>query len=206
MITKEDAQKILKIDNKSRAIIQPLIDFVEKNEGGKKIKLLEKEVNKLGGEISFKEASKKKVYSLGQVLLLIMVAREMFNWNDEVIKKLGRIWIKKAAIVKLFSYLFGVNKEFFFKRIPLMGQRVMLDMKVVPLEIDFKEKKIARLRIEGVKIKKDEKDPLIKEVERIAEIFYGSFFASFVEIILGVEKVNFTVDHDKKGFVFTFRW
>lgn len=206
MITKEDAQKLLKINNKSRAIIQPLIDFIEKKEERGKIKLLEKEVNKLGGEIYFKEASKKKVYSLGQILLLIMVAKEMFNWDNEVIKKLGKTWIKKAAIVKLLSYLFKVDKEFFFKKIPLIGQRVMLDMKVVPLEIDFKKKKIARLRIEGVKIKKDEKDPLIKKAERIAEIFYGSFFAGFVEIILGVEKVNFTVDHDKKGFVFTFHW
>jgi len=52
--------KILQIDNKVRAIIRPLLDFIKEEEGEGELKRLEKRINDLGGRMLFREASKKK--------------------------------------------------------------------------------------------------------------------------------------------------
>jgi len=206
MINKKDAQKVLKIKNQARAIWKPLIDFIKKNGGEEKLKEIEKRLDDLGAGLSFKDFNKIRFYSLGQLFLFLLVIKEVLGWRDEKIEEMGRNWIKRAMVNKFFSYLFRANRDFFFKKVPVIGRRVMLDMKVVPLEIDLKKNKMARIRIEGVMMKYNEKDPILKETEKVAKVFFGGFFATFTQIILGVGRVNFEVEHNERGFVFTFKW
>lgn len=115
-ITKETAKKLMEIEGEARGVhFKNDADFVLKEKGEKGLKEVEKELEKLGYPIKYKEINQFDFYPVGLRALSLLVIKNIFNWSDEKIKELCAYAMKVSWIIKIlmkyFASLEGISKE-----------------------------------------------------------------------------------------------
>ena len=85
--------------------------FIISKVGEDGFKKVEKRLEEIGHPIDFKNIEPSKMYSAALAVLIILVAKEIFGWDDEVIKESGKFNIKNSFILKTFLRYFVSPKN-----------------------------------------------------------------------------------------------
>jgi len=84
-------------------------EFIIEKEGLEGLKKVEKEMERAGYPLEYKEIDKYKWYPVQQDFLSLLLTQKIFNWSDETIREWGRWGAKTNFIIKLMARL--VSKE-----------------------------------------------------------------------------------------------
>lgn len=80
--------------------------FIISKVGEEGFKKVEKRLEEIGHPIDFKNIEPYKMYSAALAILIVLVAKEIFSWDDEVIKESGKFNLKNSFILKTFLRYF----------------------------------------------------------------------------------------------------
>ena len=145
---KQVANHLLSIDGnaKGEAIITNA-NYIKRTQGEEGLKKVEKRMNELGADIRFNEISSFQWYQEGLNSLVLVVAKDVFNWSDEDVIKMGYLATKNSFIVRLImQYLVSVNRV--FKDAPRYWRKHFDFGALEPVELNEKEGHMT-LRIRG---------------------------------------------------------
>ena len=85
-------------------------DYIRSKQGEEGLKTLEERMNQLGAPINFKEVKSFEWVNEGLSSLVLVVAKDTFNWTDEDIIEMGRFATKFSFIIKvMIQYLVSVE-------------------------------------------------------------------------------------------------
>lgn len=80
--------------------------FIISKEGESGFKKVEEKLIELGHPIDFAKIEANKMYPAPLAVLVVLVAKKIFNWDDEVIKESGKFNLKNSFIMKMFLRYF----------------------------------------------------------------------------------------------------
>lgn len=112
---KKQVGEILKIEGKVRgAVFQTDARYILEGKGEKGLKMLEAAVKETGQPIGYgKDVKATAWYPLSWRVLSLLVIKEVFNWDDQEIMKMGLAAPKYSFIVKtLLRYFVSIEKTF----------------------------------------------------------------------------------------------
>jgi hypothetical protein len=142
---KSTADELMKIPGKVRgeAILNRL-NYIVKKEGAAGLTQVEEKLLELGYPIDIKMINSLGWYVEAQSILIIVVAREIFNWNEETIYDMGAYSPKISFIVKLLMNFVSLTTA--FKAAPHSWSKHHSTGTLVAAEYN-EEKKIIFLRL-----------------------------------------------------------
>lgn len=194
---KETIQKILNIGVEIRAgDLKLLKKYVVKEEGEEGWEKIKKEMKKMGHPITSKDFS-VQFSSLGIRILLFLSAKRALGWDDEKLEDWGRALPKDLMIIKFFSPVFRLNREFLFKKLPRIAQRYVKNLEIRPVEADLQNNQCV-IRVDKLK-------SVPSEAEEVGLAYYKGFFAGWAEMVVG-EKVACQLEKGKNYYRFTLSW
>jgi hypothetical protein len=118
--------------------------FIRYKEGEDGVRKVEEKMEQLGYPIRFKDISIYNWYPVAQILLCMIVAKEIFNWKDSDIEEAALFTIKNSSFIKLY-FKFFVSLE---KLVQLMPQYWEKNYDFGKIEITYdKENEKAHIRI-----------------------------------------------------------
>lgn len=139
-ISKEDLDIINK--NEGETIGEGIIEdipFIIKEKGEESLHQIEEEMKKLGHPLIFKEIKKFEWYPIKTYLLFLLVAKNLFNWSDDEIRKGGSFAPKVSSITKMIFRYFISTKRIVYEA-DNYWKKYYTRGKIVPLEYNDKEK------------------------------------------------------------------
>lgn len=182
-LSKEEVDKMMKIKgNVKGVILKGHFDYIRDLKGEEGIKKVEKRLLELGYPIDHKKIKEGKWYPEALACLIVLVCAEVFNWNQEGVRKMAYESPKYSFIVKVLMQHF-VKIEKSFKMAPIYWRK----------HFDF-----SRMEVGGFSEK--EKFGIIRLVDfhkyhpLICE-YHRAYFQKIAEIMLGQRKVR--VSHTK---------
>ncbi len=96
--------------NVKGAVIHTLIDYIKHKEGEDGVKKIEEKIKELGMPINFKEVKSFEWISEGTAAVILVTAKEMFNWTDEEIFEMGRYATRTSFVTKIMArYLVSIE-------------------------------------------------------------------------------------------------
>ncbi len=103
MLTKEDAEDIMKVEGKARGVcFQVDVEYIKKIGGKEGMNKVKKELQKLGYPIEYEKIKATEWRPLRLRILSLLVIKDVLNLSDEDIKTMGDIAPKFSLIAKLF--------------------------------------------------------------------------------------------------------
>ncbi len=151
------------------------VNYIRNIKGDEGIEKVEKRMEELGYPFNLNEIKKLNWYPIFTADLVVLVAKEIFNWSDEDIFAMGKESLKTSFILRLLSrYMFSIDKLFggasyIWKRYFDFGE-----MKSTEMSDDY-----IVLRLSGYEV-----HPLI------CQQFYPGFFVGLVEMCLPDKKIK----------------
>jgi hypothetical protein len=116
-------------------------DYIHDKEGNNGVKQVEDKVKELTGfEFSFENIFRYSWYPLGLSVVIVLVAKELFNWTEDDIFEMGASTAKVSFVLKLVSYL-NKPKEV-LERAPFYWKRYYDFGSLEITEFDKKNKQI----------------------------------------------------------------
>ena len=113
-MTKEELDKIMKIKGNVRgAILQTHAVYIEHRKGNEGVKMLEEKLKELGHPLKFEEVLPMSWYPEAMSVLIMIVAKEVFNWTDADIFEMGNFAPKSSFIVRMIIKHFLSPKKVF---------------------------------------------------------------------------------------------
>jgi len=113
MIIKEGIKKIMQIKGNVRgAVFQADAEFIRERKGEKGLKTVEKKMAELGYSLKFDEIKSGEWYPESLSVLAILVAKDLFNWDEKDIFDMGNSVPKYSFIPKIFMRYFLSLKRF----------------------------------------------------------------------------------------------
>jgi len=116
MLDKKELENVLKLEGDVRgAVFQTDAKYILEKKGEKGIELLEKEIfEKTGQPVRYgKEIVATNWYPLSWRVLSLLFIKDLFEWDDEEIVKMGLVAPKHSFIVKtLLRYFVSLEKTF----------------------------------------------------------------------------------------------
>lgn len=113
---KKEAQRLMQMEGKTRGEGYSYGLYLQEKYGIEAVKIVEEKIKELGYPFSFKElGSFKKWYPEGLDVLIILVCKELFNWKDNDIFKLGQSVPKFSFILKILIKRFISTEKFLEK-------------------------------------------------------------------------------------------
>jgi len=112
IITKELADEFIKLEGEVRGISIKADgeNILEKN-GEKGLKKLEAKLSEIGHPVEFKKVKTMNFYPLGLKAIVLLSIKEVFEFSDEDISKMGEFQSKLSLIIKTFMrYFFSLQK------------------------------------------------------------------------------------------------
>ena len=150
-LTKELAQKLMKIKGEARGV-HFICDaqYVLRKKGKEGLKMVEKELERLGYPFKYKEVSNMDFYPVGLRALSLLAAKKVLNLEDEEIREVCAFQPTTPLVVKLYmKYFFSVPK--IMKKAQDMWRVYWTVGKMNFVEYN-KKKKYAVIRIEGLSL------------------------------------------------------
>ncbi len=151
------------------------LEYIKFKEGEKGVEKLEKKMAEMGAPIKMKEINPTSWQSEGLSTLIIVTAKEIFNWSEEDIFEWGRSRTKISFIVKiLIQSIFSIKR--LVKDAPKHWER---NFNFGSIEADLnEERKRLLLRVRGYK------------THPVVCAFHTGYFKGMVELCIKSESIN----------------
>jgi len=151
MMTKKEADKLIGLSGESRgANIKVDFDFVLETKREKGLEKVENRMVELGYPLNYKDIKVMDFYPIGLDIIILLSIKEIFNFNDEDIEKMGSAVVKFSPLTKVFMKYFGFL-NLISAQIPDMWKKHYTIGKLIMPDFSD-EKKYAIIREEGFKI------------------------------------------------------
>lgn len=197
-LTKQMADEIMKAEGIVRGWdLKLMVDFIIKEAGMDGWEKVKKKLEKIGYPLKEDTIKRVRFSPLGLRVLIILSTVECLKWKEEKIREWGEYIPKKLMIIKFFSHLFRIKKDFFFKDLPRISARYLKGIEMIPIEGNV-EKKYCILKIRKIKA------PPI--AEKIGLIFYEGFFKSWAQMILGTKELECKSEIESDYYKFKIKW
>lgn len=173
MLTKETAQNLMKIEGETRGVVfKTDQDFILKKGGKEGLKKVEKELEKLGYPISYKEMETLAFYPIGLRVLSLLVISQVFNLKEEEIKEMGASAPRVSLIIKFFmQYFLSIRKT--FEQVSKIWRKHYTIGDLAPVELNEEEKFLV-LRLENFNLHPLFCQYLVGYFRKIAEMILKS--------------------------------
>ncbi len=115
MLDEKTINEILKIKGKTRGVVfQTDVEYVKYEKGKAGLIKLKKAVQEIGQDLPYdKKARATAWYPLSWRVLSLVLIKDLFNWNEEDIFKMGMSAPKHSFVVKtLLRYFISIEKTF----------------------------------------------------------------------------------------------
>ena len=147
-ISKETIDQLMQIKGEVRGVVLKTDEeYILKEKGKEGIMQLEKKLEELGRPIKYDQIKTMSFYPVGLRVLSLLTIKEVFNFGDEDIRKMGTFATKKSLIIRLFLKYFISMRRVVMKESPKMWRKHWTVGKLVPVELDEKQK-YAVIRVE----------------------------------------------------------
>ncbi len=111
-LTQKKVREIMKIEGEARGVtLKSDWSYIKNKFGDEGVEKLEKRMKGLGRPLKFEEIKDTKFYPLGLDLISILVIKEIFDFNDKDLEKMGEGEVKFSIFAKLFfKHLVSLKK------------------------------------------------------------------------------------------------
>ncbi len=177
-ISRETIDNLMKIKGEVRGVVLKTDEeYILKEKGKAGLEKVEQRLKELGHPIKYKEIRTMDFYPVGLRVLSLLTIREVFNFSDEEIKKMGTFATKMSLIIKLFTKYFLSVRRVVMKESPRIWSKHWTVGKLVPIKLD-EEQKYAVLKVEGF------------DLHPIYCIYLEGYFAGILQMLVKSPKVN----------------
>jgi len=172
-ITKEEIKKLMEIKSQARGVVfKTDTEYVLAEKGEEGLREVEKELERMGCPIKYREIKTMEFYPAGLRVLSLLAIKKTFNFDDKKIENMGLIATKKSIIIKLFIRFFLSLQRVFFKEAPRIWQKHWTKGELIPVELD-EEKKYAILRLKNFSL-----HPLY------CSVYLQGYFAGILQMLI----------------------
>lgn len=119
--------------------------FITSKVGEEGFKKVEEKLAEIGHPVDFKSIEPYKMYPAPLAILVVLVAKKIFNWDDEIIKESGKFNLKNSFILKTFLRYF-VSPESFPVFLPKYWQKEYDFGTIEAVKTDNKNELIVRVK------------------------------------------------------------
>jgi hypothetical protein len=196
-LTKEVAQKLMEIKGNVRGeAIRVTATFIQKKEGEKGLKDVEGKMAELGYPLNFNKIKPERWYPESLSVLVILVAKDLFDWSEKDIFELGNSAPKYSFIAKMLIRYFSSYKRF-LKEVPKYWRK-HFDFGELEVSEFNEEKRYLVLREKGYKF-----HPLLC-------VYHAGYYLRIAQYVIKSEKI--TIEETKCIFKgdpyheYTIRW
>ena len=114
MTLEEEIEKTKKIKGKGiGAAIQTHFHYIREREGEEGVKRVQKRLEELGYYLNLKEIKATERVPLSLSYLVVLIAKELFSWQDDDIFEMGNDAPKYSFIIKMvMKYFLSAKKSF----------------------------------------------------------------------------------------------
>ena len=201
ILTPEIAKRIINTKGKVRGWdLKWIVEFIVKEKGKKGLEKVKKRMEELGCPLPEEYLKRVEFSPLGLRILIILSAKEVFDWGEKKLQEWGESIPKRLMVMKIFSRLFGINKKFLFYDLPKISSRYLKGLKVVPIEADIKQKYAI------FRFNKPDISGISEEIEKVSLAFYKGFILGWAQMVLGSEKIRCEIYKKDKYYEFVIRW
>jgi hypothetical protein len=174
---KEEAEKLMKIKGNARGeALRNHFIYIRYKKGEDGISKVEEKMRELGYPLTFKEIKPLEWYPTVLGILIILAAKEVFNWKDSDIFDMGNSAPKYSFIVKLLmKYLLSPKKT--FKESPKYWKKYFDFGDLKTVEFNEKEKYLV-IRIIGFNL------------HPITCVFHSGYFLRIMQFVVKSEKTT----------------
>jgi len=177
-LTKEFAQKLMEIKGEVRGVaFRTDTEYILREKGEEDLKKLEDKMARLGYPIKYKKIETMTFYPIGLRPLSLLVVRELFNFDDSTIKKMGFFATKSSFIIRIFVLPFLSLKKVFFEEAPKIWKKHFTIGQIVPVELN-EEKRYGILRVKNLNL------------HPIYCIYLAGYFCGILEMLLRGYKIS----------------
>lgn len=177
MVKKEEAEKIAQIKGNARgAVFQTHATFIQKRRGENGLRTVEKKMADLGYPVNFKKFEVGAWYPESLSVLIILVARDLFNWTEKDIFEMGSSAPKYSFIARTLMAYFLSLKRFLVEVPKYWGKH--LDFGELEVAEFDEAKKYIILREKGYSF-----HPLMC-------IYHAGYFQGIAKNIIKSEKIS----------------
>ena len=111
MISKKEIDDSMKLKGEARGVaIRDDLDFVIETKGKEGLKKVEDKMAELGFPLKYKEIKPMHFYPMGLANLCLLVIKDVFNFNEDDLRKWGASLVKFSIFSKIFMKYFGSFK------------------------------------------------------------------------------------------------
>ncbi|OHA70247.1 MAG: hypothetical protein A3F15_01865 [Candidatus Wildermuthbacteria bacterium RIFCSPHIGHO2_12_FULL_40_12] len=174
---KEEASKIMEFQGNTRGeMLAANINYIEFREGKESVAYIERKLEELGFPVTIRKFKALKWYPESLSVLIVMVAREIFNWADQDIFDMGNAAPKSSLVVQLLMrHFFSSRKS--FEAMPKYWRSNFDFGELEAFGFD-EEKKSFVIRINGYKF------------HPIMCIYYAGYFLRIAQFIIKSPKIE----------------
>jgi len=141
-ITKEEIKKLMEIKGNVRGtILQAHAIFIQGRKGKEGLDIVEKRLAELGYPVNFKKIKAGEWYPESLSTLIILAAKELFNWTDKDIFEMGSSAVRYNFVAKLLIRYF-ISLEKFITEVPKHWSKHLDCGKLEVVEFDKEKKRI----------------------------------------------------------------
>ena len=178
MLNKEIIDKLMEIKGEARGVVLKTDEeYILKEKGKKGLEELEKRLEELGHPIKYDQIKTMDFYPVGLRVLSLLAIKEVFNFSDEEIRKMGTFATKMSLIIRLFTKYFLSIKRVVMKESPKMWSKHWTIGKLVPVKLDEKQK-YAVIRVEEF------------DLHPLYCIYLEGYFAGIVQMLAKASKID----------------
>jgi len=152
-ISREEFDELIRIKGEVRgAAFKTQAEFLIKQEGKDGLERVEEELRSLGHPFKLREAGSMEFYPVGLVGIVQLIARRMFGYDEEMMKRMGEFESKVSFIMRLFISHF-VSLDRVKSVVPEMWRKYYTVGNLQVVDSD-EQKRYAVLRLSDFKIHK----------------------------------------------------
>jgi len=108
MITKRQAKKLMEIKGETRGVNMKIhLDFILEKKGEQGLKKVEAKMAELGFPSKREEIIPMAFYPIGLEVIILLIIKEMFNFNEKDFVKMGGSIVKFSILMKTLMKYFG---------------------------------------------------------------------------------------------------
>jgi len=123
MLTKKEAEKLMKIEGEVRGVALKVdLDFVLEKKGKEGLKKVEDKMAEIGYPLKYKEIRPMDFYPMGLSAIFLLAIKEIFNFDKKDLEEWGRSVVKFSIFTKIFMKYFG-SLKLIAEQVPKIWQK-----------------------------------------------------------------------------------
>jgi len=137
VISKKTIDQLMQAKGEVRGVVLKTDEeYIIKEKGEEGVEKLERRLKELGHPIKYNEIKIMSFYPVGLRALSLLTIKEVFNFSDEDIRKMGTFATKMSLIIRLFTKYFLSKERVVMKESPKMWKKHWTVGKLVPVELN----------------------------------------------------------------------